>query len=146
MTLDRRRLKNRERGSEAIEAAIGVPAFLLFVAMIIAAGRFAVAQQAIDSAATDAARTASIARTQASARSSAESSATASLSNQDLQCTSRSVTVDVTGFASPPGTPASVTATVTCTVNLSDVTIPGLPGNKTITSTMTSPIDTYRER
>ena len=141
-----RRVGSRDRGSEAIEAAIGVPAFLLLVALIICAGRFAIAQQAIDSAAADAARTASIARTQAQARSSAEANANASLANQSLQCTSKSVRVDVTGFASPPGTPASVTATVTCTVNLSDVAVPGLPGDRTITATMTSPIDTYRER
>jgi hypothetical protein len=44
------------------------------------------------------------------------------------------------------GTPASVTATVTCVVNLSDVAIPGLPGTRTITATMSSPLDTYRER
>lgn len=136
----------RERGSEAIEAAIGVPAFLLLVALIIAAGRFAIAQQAIDSAAADAARTASIARTQALARSGAETEAYFSLANQGLQCTTRSVHVDVTGFASPPGTPAVVKATVSCTVNLSDLAIPGLPGDRTITATMTSPIDTYRER
>ena len=41
---------------------------------------------------------------------------------------------------------ASVTATVTCVVNLSDVAVPGLPGTRTITATMSSPLDTYRER
>lgn len=138
--------RDRERGSEAIEAAVGVPAFLLFIAMIIGAGRFAIAQQAIDAAAADAARSASIARTQSLAESSATAGATARLANQQLQCLSTRVNVDVTGFAAPPGTPATVTATVRCTVNLSDVTIPGLPGDRTITSTMTSPIDTYRER
>ena len=139
-------LAGRERGSEAIEAAIGVPAFLLFIALIIGAGRFAIAHQAIDAAAAEAARAASIARTQSQAASSATAGATASLANQQLQCTSKSVTVDVAAFASPPGTPASVSATVSCTVNLSDVTVPGLPGNRTITSTMSSPLDTYRER
>lgn len=139
-------LGGRERGSEAIEAAIGVPAFLLFIALIIGAGRFAIAHQAIDAAAAEAARAASIARTQSQAASSATAGATASLANQQLQCTSKSVTVDVAAFASPPGTPASVSATVSCTVNLSDVTVPGLPGNRTITSTMSSPLDTYRER
>lgn len=146
MNLRRRLLDNRERGSEAIEAAIGVPAFLLFIAMIIGAGRFAIAHQAIDAAASDAARAASIARTQSQALSSATSGATASLANQQLQCSAMSVKVDAAGFASPPGTPATVSATISCTVNLSDVAIPGLPGNRTIKSTMTSPLDTYRER
>lgn len=137
---------NRERGSEAVEAAIGVPAFLLFLAVIIGGGRFAIAEQAINAAASDAARTASIARTQGQAQSVATSGAYATLANQSLQCTSKSVHVDVSGFAAPAGTPASVTATVTCTVNLSDVAIPGMPGDRTITAAMTSPIDTYRER
>jgi len=135
-----------ERGSEAIEAAVGVPAFLLFIAVIVGGGRFAIAQQAIDAAAADAARTASIARTQSQAQSTATSGAYASLANQNLQCTAKSVHVDVSGFAAPPGAPASVTATVTCTVNLADVAVPGMPGDRTITATMTSPIDTYRER
>ena len=137
---------NRERGSEAIAAAIGVPAFILFLAMIIGGGRFAIAQQAINAAAADAARTASIARTQGQAQSAAASGAYATLTNQSLQCTSKSVHVDVSGFAAPAGNPASVTATVSCTVNLSDVAIPGMPGDRTITAVMTSPIDTYRER
>lgn len=136
----------RDRGSEAIEAVIGVPALLLLIAMIIAAGRLSIAHQAVEAAAADAARSASISRTQGQANSDATAGATASLSNQQLQCTSKTVTVDTSGFASPPGTPAKVTATVTCVVNLSDVAIPGLPGAQTITATMTSPIDTYRER
>lgn len=137
---------DRERGSEAIEAAIGIPAFVLFIALIIAAGRIAIADQAVEAAAADAARSASISRTQGEANATAESRATATLANQQLQCLSMGVSVDTRGFAAPAGTPADVTATVTCVVNLSDVAIPGLPGSHTITATMTSPIDTYRER
>lgn len=137
---------DRERGSEAIEAAIGIPAFVLFIALIIAAGRIAIADQAVEAAAADAARSASISRTQGEANATAESRAAATLANQQLQCLSMGVSVDTSGFASPAGTPTDVTATVTCVVNLSDVAIPGLPGSHTITATMTSPIDTYRER
>jgi|JI6StandDraft_1071083.scaffolds.fasta_scaffold332044_2 Flp pilus assembly protein TadG len=135
-----------DRGSEALEAAIGVPAFLLFIAMIIAGGRLAIADQSVQAAAAEAARSASIARTQGQAHGSAVSGATSSLANQKLQCASKSVSVDTSGFASPVGTPANVTATVTCVVNLSDVAVPGLPGTRTITATMTSPLDTFRER
>lgn len=136
----------RERGSAAVEAVIGVPAFLLFIALIIAAGRIAIAHQAVEAAAAEAARSASIARTQGQASVDGTSGATSSLGNQKLQCSSKQVSVDATGFASPPGTAAHVTATVTCVVNLSDVAFPGLPGSRSITATMTSPIDTYRER
>ena len=53
--------------------------------------------------------------------------------------------VDVGGFASPAGTPASVGATVTCQVSLAD-TLPGLPGSIGVTATVRSALDTYRER
>jgi Flp pilus assembly protein TadG len=142
MTIRRR----SDRGSAVIEAAIGVPAFMLFVALIIGAGRVAITHQSVLAAAAEAARSASIERTQTAANQAATQAAAAALANQKLQCVSTQVTLDTTGFASPVGTPATVTATVTCVVNLSDVAVPGLPGALTITETMSSPIDTYRER
>jgi Flp pilus assembly protein TadG len=135
-----------ERGSASIEAAIGVPAFLLFVALIIGAGRVAIAHQAVEAAAAEAARSASIERTQVVAVRAAGDAAAATLANQQLQCLSTRIDVDTSGFAVPVGTPASVSATVTCVVNLSDVSVPGLPGSLTITETVSSPLDTYRGR
>ena len=136
----------RERGSAAIEAVIGVPAFLLFVALIIFAGRVSIARQVVQAAAADAARTASIARTQGEARTAGNAAATASLSDQGLNCVPTTISVDTAGFASPVGTAATVTATVTCRVNLTDLSLPGVPGTTAITATMSSPLDTYRER
>jgi Flp pilus assembly protein TadG len=135
-----------ERGSASIEAAIGVPAFLLFVALIIGAGRVAIAHQAVEAAAAEAARSASIERAQVVAVRAAGDAAAATLANQQLQCLSTRIDVDTSGFAVPVGTPASVSATVTCVVNLSDVSVPGLPGSLTITETVSSPLDTYRGR
>lgn len=135
-----------ERGSAAIEAVIGVTAFGFFVAMIVAGGRVALARQAVESAANDAARAASIARTSGEASSAARAAADGSLRDQDVECTTTSVAVDTGGFAAPIGTTAQVRATVSCTINLSDLAIPGMPGSRTITETVTSPIDAYRER
>ena len=137
---------HNERGSETIEAVIIVPAFLLFIALVIAAGRVGAAHQGVKAAAAEAARGASVSRTQSEAASTATSQAEATLANQGLNCISVTVTADTSGFNARPGQPASVTATVSCTLNLSDLTAPGLPGSKTITATMSSPIDTYRER
>ena len=134
-----------ERGSAVIEAVIGVPAFMLFVALIIFAGRVAIAHQGVQSAAADAARSASIARTQGAAQTAGDTAAATSLANQHLNCRVSTVSVDTTGFASPVGTPATINAAVTCHVNLSDL-LPGVPGTKAITATMSSPLDTYRER
>ena len=140
------RQANRERGSATIEAVIGVPAFLLFVLLIIAAGRLAMARHAVEASAAEAARSASISRTQARAETDGVSGAATSLRNQGVRCTAQRVDIDTSGFAAPVGTPAKVTATVTCIADLSDLSIPGLPGSRTITATMSSPIDTYRER
>ena len=141
-----RRHPDPERGSAVIETVIGVPAFVLFVALIIFAGRVAIAHQGVQSAAADAARSASIARTQGGAQTAGDTAAATSLANQHLDCTATTVRVDTTGFASPVGTPAKITASVTCHVNLSDLWLPGVPGTKAITATMSSPLDTYRER
>ena len=136
----------RERGSTVIEVAIGVPAFMLFVGLIVFAGRVAVANQAVGSAATEAARTASISRTQGQAADMARAAATQALSNQKVNCLRMTISVDTSGFGSPAGTPASVRATVTCVVNLSDLSVPGVPGTRTVSASMSSPLDTYRER
>ncbi|MGH3999225.1 MAG: TadE/TadG family type IV pilus assembly protein, partial [Pseudonocardiaceae bacterium] len=117
-----------ERGSAAIEAAIGLPAFILFVGLIIAGGRLAVAHQALQSAAADAARAASIARDAGDADSSARHEATTSLNNQHLRCRGTHINVDTNGFQVPTGQPAAVTVTLTCRVDLADLSVPGVPG------------------
>jgi len=135
-----------EQGSAVIEAVIILPAFMLFVLLIIFGGRLAIARQAVEASAAEAARAASITRTQQEAQTSAETGAATSLANQHVRCASHQVSVDTAGFASPVGVPANITATVTCVVDLSDLAVPGVPGTKLISATMSSPIDTYRER
>ena len=109
-----------EPGSEAVEAAIGVPAFGLIVSMIE--------------------------RTQSEAIAAGRSSAASSLHDQDVNCTSTNITVNAAAFNASIGDTAQVNVTVTCTVNLSDLSIPGVPGTRTITATASSPVDAYRER
>jgi Flp pilus assembly protein TadG len=135
-----------ERGSATVEAVIGVPAFLLLTALLVLGGRIAIATQVVQAAASDAARAASISRTAASARTEATTAARHSLTNQDLACTTTSVTVDTNAFAAPIGTAGQVSATVTCALPLGDLGVPGLAGTKTITATMSSPLDTFRGR
>lgn len=135
-----------ERGSASIEAAIAVPAFALFVGLIIFGGRTATAHQAVESAAADAARAASILRTQHDATTAAEDAARANLSSQGLDCIRMDVEVDARGFNQPVGETAYVEVTVDCVLDLSDLAVPGVPGSRTISASMTSPIDTWRER
>ncbi|KRF20079.1 hypothetical protein ASG90_19165 [Nocardioides sp. Soil797] len=145
-TSNRRHKRRDERGSVAIEAAIGVPAFGLFIAMIILGGRVEIAKQSVEAAAYEAARAASIERTQSEAISSGKSAANSSLNDQGLQCATTNVTVNAAAFNAPLGTTAQVTATVTCKVDVADLAIPGLPGTRTISATASSPVDAYRER
>lgn len=140
------RRQDRERGSVTIEAVIVVPALLLFISLIIAVGRVQIAHQIVDAAAAEAARAASLARDPADAQTRASTSGEQALTNYGLGCASSSVNIDTSGFAAPVGTPAYVSATITCVVDLGDVAIPGMPGAITITSTVASPLDTFRER
>lgn len=135
-----------ECGSAAVEAAIGLPAFTLFVGLIIFGGRTATTHSAVESAAADAARSASIARTSAAATSDAKAATQASLANQGIDCRRVNVVVDVSDFKKPVGEPGMVAATVECLLDLADLSVPGVPGSRLITATISSPLDTWRER
>jgi Flp pilus assembly protein TadG len=140
-----RRLRT-DRGSAAIEAAILAPPLLLLIGLAVIGGRIQVAGGAIESAAHDAARAASISRTAAQARTAALSAADATLGQEGLHCAGGpQVTVDTSGFAVPVGQPAVVAAEVTCVVDFSDLT-GGLPGSTTISARFVSVLDNFRTR
>ncbi|HEY9564852.1 MAG TPA: TadE family protein [Nocardioides sp.] len=139
-------IRRGDRGSASIEAAIAVPAFGLFVGLIIFGGRTAIAQQSVESAASDAARSASILRTNAEAKAAAKEAAVANLSNQGINCVRVDVDVDTQQFSRNVGEQAQVEVTVSCLLDLADLSVPGVPGTRTISATMTSPLDTWRER
>ncbi|GGB91498.1 TadE/TadG family type IV pilus assembly protein [Cellulomonas carbonis] len=135
-----------DAGSATLEVAILTPALLLLLALVVFAGRVQVAAGAVEHAAAVAAREASLTRTAGAARTAATTAATIDLDGQDLRCATSTVTVDTAGFARPLGSGSHVTATVTCTVSIADLAIPGLPGTRTLTATATSPLDRYRAR
>jgi len=140
-----KRTSNRdERGSASIEAAIGLPAFVLFVGLIIFGGRTAMSQQAVESAAADAARSASIARTSSEAAKDAKEAARVSLANQQVHCLDINVSIDTADFSKPVGEPGSVEVIVECRLDLSDLSVPGVPGSRVIKATIFSPLDTWR--
>ena len=139
-------IRRDERGSAAIEAAIGVPAFALIVGLIIFGGRTATTHEALQSAAADAARSASLARDAEVARVEAREAATSSITNQKIGCSAVEVAVDTSDFNKQPGVPGSVDVTVSCRLDLSDLAIPGVPGSRVMRATMSSPLDTWRER
>lgn len=136
----------RDEGSVAIEAAIIVPSLIMFVCLALAGGRIVTSGAKIDAAAEDAAREASIHRTAASAQAAAQVAAAESLNDQGIVCASSSVSIDTGGLGVPVGQVSTVTVTISCTVNLADLLLPGVPGARSLTSTATSVVDQYRER
>jgi Flp pilus assembly protein TadG len=135
-----------DRGSASIEMAILAPAVIAVFVMLFLGGRTMVARQAIDAAAYDAARTASLARDAPTAITRARAAAVNTLNQQGLSCSTLNVVVDTAGFRTPVGQPATVRATITCVVRYRDLALPGMPGSATLTATFVSPLDSYRSR
>ncbi|MFJ5804071.1 hypothetical protein [Streptomyces decoyicus] len=121
--------------------------FLLpFLGLLAAYGLAGVFDSSVDNAANSAARAASQAADADTAQARGRAAAHASLRQDDRNCTSQTVNIDTGSFNAPLGQAASVTATVTCTIPLSQLTAPGLPGSKTLTATATSALDQYADR
>jgi Flp pilus assembly protein TadG len=133
-----------DRGSVTLELSVLAPGLIIALLFVIAAGRIAQAHQAVEAAARDAARQASISRDPATARARATSSAHAALSREGLSCPAQ-VSVDTSAFGRPIGAAGTVTARVTCTVNLADVALSGV-ASTTVSARFTSPIDPFRGR
>lgn len=137
---------SRERGGSAsVEAAVLTVVFGLLIAFAIAGGRLVTAEAATDHAARAAARAASLQRDPDAALALARTAADSSLAEQHLRCGRLDVAVDTGSFAAPLGTPASVTATVRCAVDWSDLGLPAA-GGPVVESVAVSALDRWRER
>lgn len=135
-----------DRGSATVELTLVVPALVLVLGLLVAGGRIWFARTTVTEAAQTAARAASLARTPGTAAADGRDAGRASLTTGGLRCAARSVQVQTAAFAVPVGTPATVRATVSCTVPLGDVLLPGLPGSLSLTGQGAAALDTYRSR
>ena len=135
-----------ERGAAATELALLVPAFMLILAVMVAGSRIWLARSAVSQAAGAGARAASLQRSAGEAEQAAQRTVAANLSDASLVCQSRSVAVDTSGFAKAAGVAATVTVRVNCTVSLSDLILPGMPGMVDANAVGSSPLDTFRAR
>ncbi|MBM0279417.1 TadE/TadG family type IV pilus assembly protein [Micromonospora tarensis] len=152
--------RTAERGSVSVEVAVLAPAFIALMVLAGVVGRSAVAAEALDAAAHDAARAASISRDSRTAKQEALEAAEQQLDWRGLACanglsptftgsTGGEVTSFDDAFSSPIGTDATVTVSITCQVSFRDITLgvlPGMPTEKQITASFTSPLDRYRSR
>ena len=143
----RARVADGDRGAAPVEMAIIGMVAIGMIGLLVVGGRVAIASSSIADVAGAAAREASIARSASQADQLARTSALAALRSQNLHCQhGPDVVVDVSGFAAPLGSPASIRVDVTCVVSLSDVALPGLPGARTVHDHAVSPLDPFRAR
>jgi Flp pilus assembly protein TadG len=132
-------VRAREDGSAAVELALATPVLVLMLLFVVAAGRLVWARQQVDSAARQAARTASTARSPQAAARAATGTAGAALSGSHPSCQAFQIDVDTSAFR--PG--EQVTVDVTCAVALSDLTMLGMPGTRRISARFSVPVDRF---
>src|SRR5690606_6335671 len=142
----RQRLLADERGSNAAEIVIIAPVIAMLILVLVAGGRTALADNATQSAAYAAARAASLSRHASTAVTNAEDAARRAMSQSGISCTTLTVNVNASGLNTAIGTTGTVSASVNCVVSLADITLPGIPGSRTMSSSAASPVDAYRER
>ena len=121
-----------EAGSATLELAVAAPAVLALVGLVVLAGRVETAHQVVNQAAEDAARAASIARSQASAAAEANTAAASDLSGRDCERWNLSLS----GQIVPGGV---MSAQITCTTSLGI-----LPRSFTASARASAVVDVYR--
>ena len=142
-----RRTADRDRGSLSVELAVVIPALALLLLIVALGGRLVEAQGAIDGAARDAARAASLARDPGTgplgAASLAQQAAAGDLSGY---CTGGQLAVKVTNFPAldePAQLGDNVTVLVTCYINTSVFGVLGLHATHKMTASAIAPLDPF---
>jgi Flp pilus assembly protein TadG len=130
-----------EQGSTALELTLLAPVLLAVLMLVVGLGRMAHARQQVESIAADAARAASLARDPDASRAEATTAAENSRDSVDLSCAPLDVHVSTANYR-PGGT---IRVVVTCTADLSDVAMSGLPGHRTFTATAVAPLENFRD-
>lgn len=138
-------MRRDERGlAVSVEAAVVLPAIVLFLGLLLTLGRVVLEEQHVGAAASAGARAASLERTVGQARSAADSAVGSALAQRNVACRSTEVSAGVEGVARALGTNATVTVEVTCRVELSDVSLPFVPGTVSVSAERSSPVDPLR--
>ncbi|MER6075162.1 TadE/TadG family type IV pilus assembly protein [Streptomyces sp. NPDC001817] len=123
-----------------MELVLVTPLLVLVFLVVVAFGLLADARLVVADAAHQAARAASLARTEKEAHAQAERAADEALREAGASCMRPGVRLATGGLT--PG--ATVTARVSCTADLGRLTHTGLPGHVTLADTAFSVVDTFR--
>lgn len=137
----------RERGlAPAVEAAVIVPGLVLIVGLIVVLAGIVLARQELHAVASAAARAAALERTPAAGERAARELIARSLPGEGISCAEPRVTVGAEALAAPLGAEGNVEVRVRCTLSLSAVSLPMMPGSIELDTTAESPVDRYRAR
>ncbi|AKA06861.1 pilus assembly protein TadE [Streptomyces noursei ZPM] len=123
-----------------MELVLLTPLLVLVLLVVVALGRLADARLVVADAAHQAARAASLSRNEHAARTWAAHAAATALKDAGAACGSPRVRVTTAGLT--PG--ASVSANVSCTAALGDLTRTGMPGHVRLDGTAFSVVDSFR--
>jgi Flp pilus assembly protein TadG len=129
-----------QNGSLVVELVVITPVLFVLAVAILAFGRVSEAQQQVVEASRASAETAALLPDAVSAQQGWADTAAVGAIDSTHTCVHLQVLTDVSHFF--PG--GFVTVTVVCEVDLSDLSVPGIPGSTTIRATSTAPIDPYR--
>jgi Flp pilus assembly protein TadG len=127
-------------GSIIVEMVVITPVLFVLVLILVVFGRVSEAHQQVVEAARAGAEAAAVLPTSGSAQAGGPEAAAIGVFGQAHTCAHAQITTDVSNFR--PG--GSVSVTVVCQVDLSDLSVPGVPGSTTVQATAVAPIDPYR--
>ena len=136
-------LRRRDRGDEGqaiAELVIVAPVRLLVIVLMVALGRIDSAQGDVESAARAGVQAAVVQADGAEAQTQATSAVTSTLAGAGLTCPAPQISTDTSNFVAG----GTVSVSVTCVTSLADVSVPGVPGSKTLTATAVAHIDEFR--
>ncbi|MCY3911168.1 MAG: pilus assembly protein [bacterium] len=132
---------SREQGNSMIGLAVLTPVMAMLLFFVVAAGRVGVVESKLTTAARNAARAATQSQSASTAQVAAMTTAASTLNQLNMGCHG-GPQIRVRDMDLRPG--GKVHVRVSCTVRLSDLTLLGIPGSRTVTADFTSVVDRYR--
>lgn len=129
-----------DRGSVAVETAVVAPALVALLLLVVFAGRVAQSEGDVRRAVSEAARAASLTQSPEAAVEAAEQAVAANLRSSGIGCSTLATDVDTDDFR--PG--GAVAVDVRCVASMADITLLGVPGERTFAARSVEVIDRYR--
>jgi TadE-like protein len=131
----------RDTGSAISELVILIVVFFGFILAVVFAGRITTGSARVEAAARSAARTISIARDPEAAQAAAEAQAAEMVAKGSAIC----ATWDFRPVIDPEPEPDVVTVDITCTADLSELSLIEVPGSLSYSATAEEVLDVHRE-